>query len=116
MRWIRLTLLVPPLHFIEFLGRDLRQVPDEQNQATGLRDGVRSVEGWHDAQTNSIFNCVAELAIALVLRPGCAQVGRFRIWKVANQRVHGTTHEQVAARWQAERLSLQPASSNEYVY
>ena len=48
MRWIRLTLL-PPLHFIEFLGRDLRQVPDEQNQAPGLRDSVRFAEGWHAA-------------------------------------------------------------------
>src|SRR4029077_14510993 len=67
MHWVRLPLRVPPLHFIEFLGRDLRQVPDEQNQAPGLRDSVRSVEGWHAAQTNSIFNCVVELAIALVL-------------------------------------------------
>jgi hypothetical protein len=32
-------------------------VPDEQNQAPGLRDSVRSVEGGHAAQTNSIFNC-----------------------------------------------------------
>src|ERR1700686_4149423 len=87
MRWIRLTLLVPPLHFIEFLGRDLRQVPDEQNQAPGLRDSVRSVEGGHAAQTNSIFNCVVELTIALVLRPGCAQVGRFRIEAPAEYRL-----------------------------
>lgn len=71
MRWIRLTLRVQPRHLIEFLGRDLRQVPDEQNQAPGLRDSVRSAEGWHAAQTNSIFNCVVEFAIALVLRPGC---------------------------------------------
>jgi hypothetical protein len=49
MRWIRLILLVPPLHLIEFLGRDLGQVPDEQNQAPGLRDSVRSAEGWHAA-------------------------------------------------------------------
>src|ERR1700740_1155436 len=62
MRWIRLTLRVQPRHLIEFLGRDLRQVPDEQNQAPGLRDGVRSAEGWHAAQTNSIFNRVVELA------------------------------------------------------
>ena len=87
MRWIRLTLRVQPRHLIEFLGRDLRQVPDEQNQAPGLRDGVRSAEGWHAAQTNSIFNCVVELAIALVLRPGCAQVGRFRIEALAEYRV-----------------------------
>jgi len=30
------------------------------------------------------------------------------VWEVANQRVHGTTHEPVAARWEAERESLQP--------
>jgi transposase len=29
------------------------------------------------------------------------------VWEVANQRVHGTTHEQVAARWEEERGSLQ---------
>jgi transposase len=28
------------------------------------------------------------------------------VWKVANQRVHGTTREQVAARWGADQLSL----------
>src|SRR3984957_16835938 len=61
MRWVRRTLRVPPLHFIEFLGRDLRQVPDEQNKALGLRGSVRSAEGWHAAQTNSIVNCVVEL-------------------------------------------------------
>src|SRR6202023_2575801 len=83
MRWSPLTLRGPPLHLIEFLGRDLRQVPDEQNQAPGLWGGVRSGEGWNAAQTNSIFNCVVELAIALVLRPGCAQVGRFRIEALA---------------------------------
>jgi len=87
MCWVRLTLRVPPLHFIEFLGRDLGQVPDEQNQAPGLRDSVRPVEGWHAAQTNSIFNGVVELTIALVLRPGCAQVGRFRIEALAKYRV-----------------------------
>src|SRR6202044_340279 len=87
MRWIRRTLWVPPLHFIEFLGRDLRQVPDEQNQAPGLRDGVCSAEGGHAAQTNSIFNCVVELAIALVLRAGCAQVGRFRIETLTEYRL-----------------------------
>ena len=87
MRWVRRTLRVPPLHFIEFLGRDLRQVPDEQNQAPGLRGSVRSAEGWHAAQTNSIVNCVVELTIALVLRPGCAQVGRFRIEALAEYRV-----------------------------
>ena len=87
MRWVRLTLRVPPLHFIEFLGRDLGQVPDEQNQAPGLRDSVRSVEGWHAAQTNSIYNCVVELAIALILRPGPTQIGRFRIEALAEYRV-----------------------------
>ncbi len=30
------------------------------------------------------------------------------VWGVANQRVHGTTHEPVAARWEAERASLRP--------
>jgi transposase len=30
------------------------------------------------------------------------------VWEVANQRVHGTTHEQVAARWDVDQLSLQP--------
>src|SRR5260370_36556 len=29
------------------------------------------------------------------------------IWGVANQRVHGTTHEQVMVRWDVEQLSLQ---------
>jgi hypothetical protein len=28
------------------------------------------------------------------------------VWKVANQRVHGTTHEQVMARWDADQMSL----------
>src|ERR1700679_2737931 len=83
IRWIRLPLRIQPLHFTEFLGRDLRQVPDEQNQAPGLRGSVRFAEGWHAAQANSIFNCVVELTIALVLRPGCAQVGRFRIEALA---------------------------------
>jgi transposase len=30
------------------------------------------------------------------------------VWNVANQRVHGTTHEQVMARWDADQLSLHP--------
>jgi transposase len=30
------------------------------------------------------------------------------VWGVANQRVHGTTHEQVMARWDADQFSLQP--------
>lgn len=30
------------------------------------------------------------------------------VWQVANQRVHGTTHEPVAARWMIDQLSLQP--------
>ena len=29
------------------------------------------------------------------------------IWGVANQRVHGTTHEQVAVRWDVEQFSMQ---------
>src|SRR5580698_600742 len=30
------------------------------------------------------------------------------VWEVANQRVHGTTHESVAARWNVDQLNLQP--------
>ncbi len=30
------------------------------------------------------------------------------VWEVANQRVHGSTHEAVAGRWEVDRLSLQP--------
>jgi len=30
------------------------------------------------------------------------------VWEVANQRVHGTTHEQVAVRWKVDQFSLQP--------
>jgi hypothetical protein len=30
------------------------------------------------------------------------------VWEVANQRVHGTTHEQVAVRWNVDQFSLQP--------
>jgi hypothetical protein len=30
------------------------------------------------------------------------------VWGVANQRVHGTTHEQVMARWDADQSNLQP--------
>jgi transposase len=30
------------------------------------------------------------------------------VWEVANQRVHGTTHEQVLSRWEVEQSSLQP--------
>jgi len=30
------------------------------------------------------------------------------VWEVANQRVHGTTHEQVAARWDVDQRNLQP--------
>ena len=75
--WIRLPLRIQPLHLIEFLGRDPRQVPDEQNQAPGLRGSVHFAEGWHAAQTNSILNCVVELAIALVLRPAARKSGGF---------------------------------------
>jgi transposase len=43
--------------------------------------------------------------------PGCladfnAQL-RAWVWEVANQRVHGTTHEQVSVRWDADQRSLQ---------
>jgi hypothetical protein len=30
------------------------------------------------------------------------------VWEVANQRVHGTTQEQVSARWKIEAAKLQP--------
>jgi len=30
------------------------------------------------------------------------------VWEVANRRVHGTTHESVAARWNVDQLNLQP--------
>jgi transposase len=44
--------------------------------------------------------------------PGClndlnAQLRRWA-WEVANRRVHGTTHELVASRWEIERPSLHP--------
>jgi hypothetical protein len=109
MRWIRLTLRVQPLHLIEFLGRDLRQVPDEQNQVPGLRDSVRSAEGWHAAQTNSIFNRVVELAIALVLRPGCAQVGRFRIEALAEYRVATSVIRMARGAMEREMLHACPS-------
>ena len=37
---------------------------------------------------------------------------QLREWvsSVANQRVHGTTHEQVSQRWEGDRLSLNPAN------
>ncbi|MBM3746867.1 MAG: IS21 family transposase [Acidobacteria bacterium] len=46
--------------------------------------------------------------------PGClqdfnAQLRQW-VWTVANQRVHGTTHMQVMARWDADQMSLQPLS------
>jgi hypothetical protein len=108
MRWIRLTLRVQPLHLSEFLGRDLRQVPDEQNQAPGLRDSVRSAEGWHAAQANSIFNCVVELTIALVLRPGCAQIGRFRIEALAEYRVATSVIRMARGAMEGEMLHASP--------
>ena len=45
-------------------------------------------------------------------QPGCladfnAQL-RAWVWEVANQRVHGTTRQQVSARWDAEQFNLQP--------
>jgi hypothetical protein len=30
------------------------------------------------------------------------------VWEVANRRVHGTTHESVSVRWNADQLNLQP--------
>jgi transposase len=32
------------------------------------------------------------------------------IWELANQRVHGTTHERVDQRWESEKLHLQPVA------
>ena len=32
------------------------------------------------------------------------------IWELANQRVHGTTHERVDHRWESEKLHLQPVA------
>ena len=87
IRWIRLPLRIQRLHLFEFLGRELRQMPDEQNQAPGFLGSVRVAEGWHAAQTNPIINCVVELAIALVLRPGRTHVGRFRIEAFAEKRL-----------------------------
>ena len=31
------------------------------------------------------------------------------VWEVANRRVHGSTHESVAARWNVDQLNLQTA-------
>ena len=108
MRWICLHLRIPPIHLIEFLGGDLGQVSDEQNQAPVPRDSVRPVEGWHAAQTNSIFNCVVELAIALVLRRGCAQVGRFRIEALAEYRVARSVIRMARSAMKGEMLHASP--------
>ena len=35
---------------------------------------------------------------------------RWWIAEVANQRIHGTTHEQVMARWEADRAAMQPVN------
>lgn len=32
------------------------------------------------------------------------------VWSVANQRIHGTTHVQVLARWDADQFELQPVN------
>jgi hypothetical protein len=32
------------------------------------------------------------------------------VWRVANQRIHGTTHESVALRGEVDQLSLQPST------
>src|SRR5579871_3299593 len=85
--WVCLRLPIQPRHLIEFLGRDLRQVPDEQNQAPGFLGGVNFAKSRHAAQTHSIVDCVIELAVALVLCPGCTQVGRFRIEALAIHRL-----------------------------
>ena len=62
-------------------------MPDEQNQAPGFLGSVDFAEGGHAAQTNSILNCVVELAIALALRPGRTQVGRFRVEALTEKRL-----------------------------
>jgi hypothetical protein len=39
------------------------------------------------------------------------------VWAVANERVHGTTHERVSSRWAAERNSMQsPVGRPAYPY
>jgi len=48
-------------------------------------------------------SCLSDLNAAL----------RVWVWQVANQRVHGTTHEQVTARWGAEQQSLQPLNGRQ---
>src|SRR5579862_8717480 len=85
--WVRLGLPIPSIHLFDFLGRDLRQVPDEQNQASGFRGGMHLAEGRHAAQANSIGDCVVDFAIALVLRASYTQVGRFRIEALADYRL-----------------------------
>jgi diadenosine tetraphosphate (Ap4A) HIT family hydrolase len=35
---------------------------------------------------------------------------RWWIAEVANQRVHGTTHEHVIARWEADRAAMHPVN------
>ena len=108
MRWIRLTILVPPLHFMEFLGGDLGQAPDEQNQTPGLRGSVLFAEGWHAAQTNSVLNCVVKLAIGLVLRPGRAQVGRFRIEALGERRLAPSVIRMAGGAMIGEMLHASP--------
>ena len=105
---MRRHLRIQRLHLIEFLGRDLRQVPDEQNQAPGLRGGVLFAKSWHAAQTNSIVNCVVELAITLVLRPGCTQVGRFRIEAPAEYRVAPSVIRMARSAMIGEMLHASP--------
>ena len=81
-RSVRLSLRIQSLHLIEFLGRDLRQVPDEQNQVPGIgvaADTMLFAEGRHAGQPNAVFNGVVQLAIALVLRLGRAHIRWFWI-------------------------------------
>lgn len=33
------------------------------------------------------------------------------VWTVANERVHGTTHEKPVARWPLERAALEPVGN-----
>ena len=50
--------------------------------------------GLQGREPGSLADCNAEL--------------RRWVWEVANQRVHGTTHEAVMARWDADQFALQP--------
>jgi len=67
-----------------------------------------SLKGWHAAQTNSIFDCVVELAIALVLCPGCTQIGRFRIQALAEYRLPPSVIRMARSAMIGEMLHASP--------